>query len=148
MDRAARIGEASKKTGLSIDAIRFYEREGLLGRPHRTAGGFRLFGPGDLSALRFIRSAQELGFSLAEIRELLLLRDDGLHACTHVRDLLARKLGAIGEKIAELGALEKTLQTALGRCNRELRAKRSPHQRCCPVLAEMTILSGKGRRPK
>src|SRR5712671_109548 len=70
---AARIGQVAQETGISIDTIRFYEKQGLLKRSPRTEGGFRLFGLSDIETLRFVRKAQELGFSLNEIRELLIL---------------------------------------------------------------------------
>jgi DNA-binding transcriptional MerR regulator len=82
--QAARIGQVAKETGLSIDAIRFYEKEGLLKRSSRTEGGFRLFGPREIQALRFIRKAQQLGFSRGEIREPLFLRDEDVPACRDV----------------------------------------------------------------
>ena len=67
---AAKIGQVAQETGLSIDTIRFYEKQGLLKRSPRTEGGFRLFGISDIETLKFVRGAQELGFSLNEIREL------------------------------------------------------------------------------
>jgi DNA-binding transcriptional MerR regulator len=137
MARALKIGELAKQTGLSIDTIRFYEKEGLLRHPLRTEGGFRLFSPDDFDRLLFIRKAQELGFSLNEIQELLVLREDRLHACTHVRDLLTQKLTAVREKIAELRSLEQTLRAALQKCNRELKANGRSHDKCCPVMEEI-----------
>jgi DNA-binding transcriptional MerR regulator len=73
------IGRVSKQTGLSVDAIRFYEKQRLLERPPRTDGGLRLFNGRDIQRIHFIRRAQQLGFSLLEIRELLILqrRDEG-----------------------------------------------------------------------
>src|SRR5882672_11408628 len=72
----AKIGQVAQETGLSIDTIRFYEKQGLLKRSARTEGGFRLFGSHDIQSLKFVRKAQELGFSLGEIRELLILQAD------------------------------------------------------------------------
>ncbi|MEO7145987.1 MAG: MerR family transcriptional regulator, partial [Bryobacteraceae bacterium] len=82
------IGRASERTGLSADAIRFYEKQRLLERAPRTEGGFRLFNVQDIQRIQFIRRAQQLGFSLPEIRELLVLRRDDGGACFHMRDLL------------------------------------------------------------
>jgi DNA-binding transcriptional MerR regulator len=132
------LGDPRGRTGLSIDAIRFYERKGLLRHPPRTQGGFRLFSRDDIETLLFIRKAQELGFSLSEIGELLVLRDERLHACTHMRDLLAQKLAAVREKIAELQSLEETLQAGLRKCNRELKTDGGSHRDCCPVLDEIS----------
>jgi DNA-binding transcriptional MerR regulator len=93
-----RIGEISRETGVGIDAIRFYERNGLLAAPARSEGGFRLYSSDDLSALRFIRNLQTLGFSLNEVREFVSLRTNDLHACSAVRKMLDHKLRAIHAK--------------------------------------------------
>lgn len=86
-----RIGRASEQTGLSADAIRFYEKQRLLERPPRTEGGFRLFAPEHIQRIQLIRRAQQLGFSLSEIRELLVLQHGDGETCSHVRDLLRAK---------------------------------------------------------
>ena len=70
-----RIGELSKHTGVPIQTLRFYEREKLLREPPRTSGGYRSYGQNDLARVRFIRDAQELGFTLREIRELLKIHE-------------------------------------------------------------------------
>jgi mercuric ion transport protein len=69
------IGAVAARSGLTVDTIRFYEKQGLIAKPHRTEGGFRLYSGEDLDRLSFVSRAQALGFSLIEIRELLLLRD-------------------------------------------------------------------------
>src|SRR6266849_10273221 len=102
----ARIGQVAQETGLSIDTIRFYEKQGLLRRSPRSNGGFRLIGSGDIERLKFVRKAQELGFSLSEIRELLILRAEHVPACSHVKELLDQKLTAVEKKIKELQNLE------------------------------------------
>src|SRR5262245_51274992 len=120
VDGTVRIGRVAQQTGLSIDTIRFYEKQGLLKRSPRSEGGFRLFGAGDIETLKFIRKAQELGFTLNEIRELLILRDGHVPACSHVKALLDRKLEAVAWKITELRTLEDSLKRALRKCEREL----------------------------
>ena len=127
------IGRVSEKTGLSVDAIRFYEKQRLLNRPLRSEGGFRLFGRDDVERIQFIRRAQRLGFSLPEIRELLVVRGDHGKACSHVHELLQRKIGAVHEKIRELRALERQLAASLKQCERNL--TRCPSG-SCPVLNE------------
>ena len=134
----AKIGQVANETGLSIDTIRFYEKQGLLKRSPRTEGGFRLFDAGDIETLKFVRIAQELGFSLNQIRELLILRADHMPACSHVKELLSQKLTAVQEKIAELRGLEMGLKLALRRCKRELKTAAPGHENCCPVLEEIT----------
>ncbi len=91
-NESMQIGQISKQVGVSIDAIRFYERSGLLAAPPRSEGGYRLYSSSDLSTLQFIRSLQALGFSLNEIREFLSLRSNDLRACSEVRKMLDHKL--------------------------------------------------------
>ncbi len=142
MMQAAKIGQVAKETGLSIDTIRFYEKEGLLKRSPRTEGGFRVFGPGEIQALRFIHKAQELGFSLSEIRELLILRSENVPACSHVKELLQKKLETVEKKIEALRTLEHSLKVALRRCNRSLQTSSASHEECCPVLEEINGSTG------
>lgn len=141
------IGEVAEQTGLSVDAIRFYERSGLLHQPVRSGGGYRLFKDADVQELRFVCRAQALGFSLAEIKELILIRQRHDHACTHVRDLLSTKLGQVRAKISELKTLESDLSRSLRACNRDLQGARrlSPHQDCCPLLTKL-VEDGRHRR--
>jgi len=87
------IGIVAKKIGLSVDAIRFYERNGLLPRPPRTEGGFRRYAENDVETLAFVRRVQGLGFKLSEIRGLLRLRGDRLQPCALVQRRLHEKIG-------------------------------------------------------
>lgn len=136
--QAARIGQVARETGLSIDTIRFYEKQGLLKHSGRTEGGFRVFGPDQIRSLKFIQKAQELGFSLAEIRELLILQADHVPACSHVKELLEGKLSAVERKIKELRNLEHSLKVALRKCKRGLRTSGPGHEERCPVLEEIS----------
>ena len=126
------IGIVAKKIGLSVDAIRFYERNGLLSRPPRTEGGFRRYGESDVETLAFVRRVQGLGFKLSEIRGLLKLRGDRLQPCAPVQRRLQEKLADVRRKLSDLHRLEHELRLALGSCNKELR-KRGAH---CPILRE------------
>lgn len=130
------IGRVSEQTGLSVDAIRFYERQRLLDRPPRTEGGFRLFQREDIERIRFIRRVQQLGFSLPEIRELLALQRDDGEGCSHVRDLLRAKAGTVREKIRQLRALEQQLVKSLRKCERNLELEGNCRRNPCPVLTE------------
>jgi DNA-binding transcriptional MerR regulator len=134
------IGTIAKKIGLSVDAIRFYERNYLLPRPPRTEGGFRKYGESDVETLEFIRQVQGLGFTLNEVRELLELRRSRLQPCSPVRRRLEQKVGDVRQKLADLQKLERELRTALRSCMKEMR-KRSAH---CPLLTET---NGKRRVP-
>ncbi len=133
------IGIVAKKIGLSVDAIRFYERNALLPRPPRTQGGFRQYGENDVETLGFIRRVQSLGFKLSEIRGLLQLRGNRLQACAPVRRRLQAKLSDVRQKLADLQKLEHELRLALRNCDKELR-KRPAH---CPILRD-----GKPRKPE
>jgi DNA-binding transcriptional MerR regulator len=131
------IGQVAQKTGLSVDAIRFYEKSGLLPRPARTQGGYRLYQEREVADLEFIQKAQQLGFSLNEIRELFSIQRHPHEVCIHVRDLIAQKLGVVRAKIAELQRLETELAGALRQCRTALQEP-SKHQDSCPVLEEIT----------
>ena len=126
------IGRVAKKIGVSVDAIRFYERAGLLPHPPRTEGGFRQYGENDVETLAFVRRVQSLGFKLSEIRGLLRLRGNRLQPCAPVRRRPQEKLADVQRKLTDLHKLEHELRLALRRCNRELR-KRDAH---CPILRE------------
>ena len=138
MPEGLQIGALAQQTGLTVDAIRFYEKSGLLKRPPRSEGGFRLFRTEDAQDLKFIRRAQELGFSLQEIRELLILQQDNIEACVHVGELLDQKLADVRGKIVELQKLEGSLEDALRKCKQKLRKARTTHRGCCPVLEDLT----------
>jgi MerR family copper efflux transcriptional regulator len=126
------IGIVAKKIGLSVDAIRFYERNSLLPRPPRTPGGFRQYADCDLEALAFIRRVQSLGFKLREVRGLLRLRGSRLQPCAPVRRRLQEKLADVHKKLADLQKLEHELRLALRSCDKELRH----HRAHCPILRQ------------
>src|SRR5260370_20229761 len=126
------IGTVGERVGLTVDAIRFYERNALLPRPPRTEGGLRRYGESDVERLGFIRRVQNLGFTLREVRDLLELRQNRLQACAPVRRRLEQKLADTRKKLSDLHKLEHELRFALRSCNKEMR-KRSAH---CPLLKE------------
>ena len=101
MAEAVQIGKAAKQAGISVDTIRFYQKLGLIEIPSRSAGGYRLFDGKRIQDLKFVRHAQELGFSLTEIGELLALRQKH-HACSEVQAMLKGKLADVREKIKSL----------------------------------------------
>ena len=130
------IGELAKRTALSIDAIRFYERRKLLPPAFRSAGRFRLYTTDDIERLRFVQRMQRLGFSLEEIKQLMMIRADKAHACAAVRQFLKTKLDGVTTKIREFQQLETELKADLGKCNRALKQQRG--KTCaCPVLEEI-----------
>lgn len=138
MNGLMQIGDVATRTGLTVDAIRFYERERLLHTAIRSSGGFRLFSVGDLEDLTFIGNAQELGFSLVEIRELLSLKHASHPDCSQVEQLLERKIVIVHRKIAALRKLEVELRRAAADCKSNLRRVANGSTRNCPVLAEIS----------
>jgi DNA-binding transcriptional MerR regulator len=107
------VGQLAARAAVRTDTIRYYEREGLLPAPRRTDGEHRRYGPADLDRLLFIRGAQRLGLRLAEIRELLAVRDTGTCACEPAEALLRRHVAEIGTEIERLAALRAGLLAML-----------------------------------
>jgi DNA-binding transcriptional MerR regulator len=130
------IGQVAQKTGLSVDAIRFYEKSGLVPQPARTHAGYRLYRQQEVADLEFIQKAQQLGFSLKEIRELFSIQRHPQETCLHVRDLIAQKLTVVHGKIEELQTLEAALTASLKECRKALR-RTARHRDSCPVLAQI-----------
>ena len=115
---AISIGELSRRTGVNIETIRYYERINMMPHPPRTASGRRLYGHVESRTLAFIRRARELGFTLDEIRGLLTLAaEGGRQACVEVRGLAAQHLANVRAKIAGLKTMEGILADAVHRCD-------------------------------
>lgn len=108
-----RIGEVSKMSGVGIEALRFYEKMGLLGAPVRSMSGYRHYSPDVLERLEFIRRAQMLGFSLAEIGTLIAEKESGQHPCAEVRQIVRRRLEELDEQMKEMRRYRNELATAL-----------------------------------
>ncbi len=136
-EEVAFIGEVARQTGLSIHTIRFYEAEGLLREAPRTESGYRIYSPATVEQLKFIRKAQQLGFSLHEVRELLILKDRSADACSHVRSLVEEKLATVRMKRRELEAMEKDLKRVLTECNQQLKRRHPGNGKHCPVLVKL-----------
>jgi DNA-binding transcriptional MerR regulator len=139
------IGQVAQRTGLTVDAIRFYEKVGLLPRAARSTGGYRLYQDRDVADLQFIQRAQQLGFSLNEIREMVSVQRHPQEACAHVRDLIAQKLAVVRSKIEELRTLETGLAAALQQCRKALRQPANI-QDCCPVLHNISTPRSKRKQ--
>jgi DNA-binding transcriptional MerR regulator len=146
MDTSLQIGQVARKTGLSIDAIRFYEKEGLLPPPSRTQAGYRLYREREVADLEFIQRAQQLGFSLSEIRELFSIQRHPQEVCVNVSDLIAQKLSTVRGKIAELQRIEADLAGALRQCRKALQQP-AMHRDSCPVLEEITAARPGTKKP-
>lgn len=115
------IGELSRTTGCPIETIRYYERLGLLDKPHRTGGGHRLYNPAQQKRLQFIVKARQLGFSLEKTRELLSLSENNTRSCDDALQLVENNVADIQQKITQLQLMEKSLRELAGGC-----------RSCCP----------------
>lgn len=104
-----RIKQASQLTGVSSDAIRYYERAGVLPPPRRAENGYRLYADDDLQRLRFIRQARLLDLSLEAIAEILAFRDQGILPCDYVLELIEDKIEEVHTRIRELETLRGEL---------------------------------------
>ncbi len=123
------IGGLAKAAGVGVETIRFYQRRGLLPVPERPPGGIRRYVEGDVARLRFIKSAQRLGFSLDEIASLLRL-EDGAH-CDEARVLAEHKLEEVRARLTDLIRLESVLAGLINECSA------SRKKVCCPLIAAL-----------
>lgn len=124
------IGQLAKRAGVPIDTVRYYERNGLLAPADRTASGYRQYGAVELRRLRFIRRAKALGFTLDDIRGLLMLSDE--QDVAKVRHAAQRKVEEISERIAELERVRAGLMELISACPGHGRAE------ACPILDALT----------
>lgn len=123
--------EVARQGGVNLESIRFYERERLLPKPPRTASGYRIFTPEDVRRVRFIKRAQELGFSLREIKELLALRFEPDTSCADVRQRAETKLSDIDQKISDLKRMRRVLARLTTTCPGRGNLDR------CPILESL-----------
>jgi MerR family mercuric resistance operon transcriptional regulator len=123
------IGALAEAAGVNLETIRFYQRRGLLPEPARPQGGIRRYGDPDLARVRFIKSAQRLGFSLDEVAELLKL-EDGSH-CGQARAQGERKLADVRARLADLQRIEQVLADLVERCGSQRGRVR------CPLIASL-----------
>ena len=117
-----KIGEVARQSGVGVEALRFYERSGLLPRPSRTAAGYRLYDEAVIERLAFIKQAQALGFSLDEIRRIIHDAEAGQSPCDDVREIVRRRLEELDERLRELRRYRKELAETLAAWDRVGRA--------------------------
>jgi MerR family copper efflux transcriptional regulator len=129
-----RIGELSERSGVPSTALRYYEQAGLLPAPSRTSSGYRVYDADVLPRLKFIRAAQAVGLSLADIREILRIRDSGSPPCRHVVSLLDQRRAEVAARIRELRQLERDL-AQLGVAGRDLDPARCDPFGICGVIS-------------
>lgn len=122
------IGQLARAAGIHVETIRYYQRRGLLRLPPKPPGGIRRYTPETLARLNFVRRAQELGFTLREIADLLRL-DNG--ECRRARALAERKRADIAARINDLRTMQRTLERLIRVCSNQPRAR-------CPIIAALT----------
>lgn len=125
-----RIGEAAAEAGVNIQTLRYYERRGLLREPKRQSSGYRAYTDETVRIVRFIKRAQELGFTLNDVEDLLRLTVEGAR-CEDVQAIAAKKLQELEEKIEALTAMKGALVQLLGQCRRRKRRV------SCPLLGAL-----------
>ena len=131
------IGQVARRADVGVETVRFYEREGLLEEPARRASGYRQYSEEAVKQIRFIKRAQQLGFSLKEIRELLTLRVDGQTSCEQAKERAEAKLAEVEQKIRELQRMRQALIQVTSLCRGE-----EPSSRC-PLLDALDQASEK-----
>ncbi|MFQ5670007.1 MAG: heavy metal-responsive transcriptional regulator [Acidobacteriota bacterium] len=114
---ALNIGQVARRAGMGIDAIRYYERRGLIEEPARKASGYRQYTEEVIARLRFIKRAKELGFSLDEIKELLSLKLDPASSSSRVKQHAEAKIAAIEEKVRTLQRMKHALEKLSAACS-------------------------------
>ena len=132
LPKSYRIGDVSKSLGLSVDTLRYYEKIGLLPRVHRTAAGIRSYSDKDISRLNFVRLAQKMNFSLAEIASLLQMRENPQHARLEIRELALKKLVEIEINLQDLTKLHDELKQLTRLCTSD--------RESCPIIEEFEIV--------
>jgi MerR family mercuric resistance operon transcriptional regulator len=135
MDRSGQMtrGELAKQGGVNLETIRYYERVGLLPKPPRSPAGYRIFSRESVRRVRFIRRAQELGFSLKEIKELLTLRISQSSTRADVRRRAEAKISDIEQKVEQLRAMKKALVRLTESC-----CGNGPASEC-PILESLSL---------
>lgn len=123
-----KTGEVAARAGVNVQTLRYYERRGLLKEPERRLSGYREYPPDAVQLIRFIKRAQDLGFTLSEVEDLLRLRADHESACAEVRSAAEAKIEDIEQKIRHLRAMKRALGVLVASCATE------GFPRHCPIL--------------
>ncbi|WLS10927.1 Cu(I)-responsive transcriptional regulator (plasmid) [Shinella sumterensis] len=124
------IGEAAEATGVTAKMIRHYEQIGLIKAAGRTGAGYRVYGPNDLSTLSFIRRSRDLGFSIAQIRDLLALWQDRARASSEVKRIASDHIAEMRAKMRLLEDMVGTLEHLSANCHGDARPD-------CPILQQL-----------
>jgi MerR family copper efflux transcriptional regulator len=113
------IGQVAKRTGMTVETIRFYEKQGLLGKPQRSASGYRQYPESEVKRIRFIQRAKDVGFTLKDIKELLLLRTQPDVSCADIQNKATAKIEDIEQKITDLQRMKNALAQLADQCTGE-----------------------------
>ena len=128
------IGRVAAAEGVNVETIRYYQRRGLLEEPTKPPGGYRDYSTQMVKRIRFIKRAQALGFTLEDVSGLLQLSNK--NACAKTRELAARKLALIQEKLSELAIMRDALAKLVDQCDRKLK------RGACPIIEILQWESG------
>jgi DNA-binding transcriptional MerR regulator len=142
-----KIGELARRAGVTTKAVRFYERKGILPPPRRAANRYRVYGNEALDRLRFVKRAAGLGLTLAEIRDIIAIRQGGRPPCAHVHQLLRDKAAELDRKLADLLILRKRIRQSLAawKRTRTTGAAVCPHIESGPKRVSTAGTAGRGR---
>ena len=135
MKKTYTIGEMAKAVEVAASTVRYYERSGLLKPVGRTEGNYRVYGREEMKRLRFIRAAQSAGFTLEDVKSLILFRTGETAPCKEVQSLIEHRLSELRERLRELRQVETHLKAALEAC------KGTEEEGRCEVLEELSTSS-------
>jgi Cu(I)-responsive transcriptional regulator len=125
------IGQAARQSAVSVKMIRHYEAIGLLPKSARSDANYRVYGPNEVHTLRFIRRARDLGFSMADIKELLSLWQDRSRSSAAVKSIAGKHVSELKTKLAELSAMVQALEHLSRHCHGDARPE-------CPILDDLS----------
>jgi len=129
---AVKTSEVAAQAGVNPQTLRYYERRGLLAEPARSAAGYRAYDRRAVQVVRFVKRAQELGFTLDDVESLLHLADGGPDSCDAVRGMAVEKIVDLGSRITDLQAMREALARLVATC------EQPRSQRQCPILSQIS----------
>ena len=134
-----KTGEVAEAAGVNIQTLRYYERRGLLAEPPRRESGYRMYGPDAVRLVRFVKRAQELGFSLDDVESLLQLAEGGPESCDSARQMAMQKMDELDERIRNLRAMRRALSELVDTCDLPR------NRRECPLLVTLDSITPASR---
>jgi Hg(II)-responsive transcriptional regulator len=126
-----RTSEVAAQARVNPQTLRYYERRGLLPEPERSTSGYRAYGPQAVELVRFVKRAQDLGFTLDDVASLLQLAEGGPESCDAAREMATEKIADLESRLADLQAIRGALARLVETC------EQPPHRRECPILARL-----------